>query len=162
MPIGAFFVGVIVTEILKRKISEQAFLNWRHTILLIEAILLAIMGFFSQEFPNAIINILVSFICSLQVNAFRTLKGNAYATTMCTGNLRSAAEHLCRFWLDKDKNAFSSTIHYFVIILFFCCGAAAGALLTSLIQERTLWACSLFLVITLVALLKDDYKNTKR
>ena len=156
IPIGAFFLGVAVTELLKRKISEQAFLNWRHTILLIEAVLLCVMGFCPQSFPNAIVNVAVSFICSLQVNAFRTLKGNAYAPTMCTGNLRSAAEQLCRYWFDHDQKALSHALHYFVIIFFFCCGAAIGAFLTEFLSGGTLWVCSGMLFFTLLMLITDE------
>ena len=156
VPITAFFLGVIVTEILKRKITEEAFLNWRHTILVIEAALLCVLGFLPKEVPDVIVNVTVSFVCSLQVNCFRTLKGNAYATTMCTGNLRSAAEHLCRFWLDHDRPAGKSAARYFIIILFFCFGAATGALFTNLFQEKTLFLCAILLVGTLILLLRSD------
>ncbi|MFR8333021.1 MAG: YoaK family protein [Oscillospiraceae bacterium] len=39
----------------------------------------------------------------MQVESFRKIEGNAYATTMCIGNLRSGMEHLYRWHVTQEK-----------------------------------------------------------
>lgn len=162
VPVAAFFLGVAATELLKRRISDRAFWGWRQLILLLEAALLVVLGCLPAGVPDVVVNVTVSFVCSLQVNAFRTLKGNAYATTMCTGNLRSAAEQLCRYWFDREKKALAPALHYLAIIGCFCAGAALGALGTSLLGGRALWAGAGLLLIALVLQLLDGRRQGAR
>ena len=56
--------------------------------------MLLVIAFVPSGRYDDIVNKLVSFVCSMQVESFRLLHGSAYATTMCTGNLRSATEQL--------------------------------------------------------------------
>ena len=58
-----------------------------------------------QEAPNPVVNVAVSFLCAMQVNSFRTVRGLPYASTMCTGNLRSGSQHLWRFLFRGDREA---------------------------------------------------------
>ena len=94
LPIAAFLAGVIVTEWLKARLTNAQHIAWQHVVLLAEAILVFAVGFVPRSVPDAVVNVTVSFICSLQVNSFRRTRGLPYATTMCTGNLRSAGEHV--------------------------------------------------------------------
>lgn len=159
VPVFAFFLGVAVTEILKRQFLESKFANWQHITLGIEAVCLFIIGFLPQQVPPAFINVTVSFVCSLQVNSFRKISGAPYASTMCTGNLRSATEQLCLFWFDRKKEAGIKCLRYFIIILAFCCGAAGGALLTKLWKEKSVWVCCIILVAVLGIMLWDNRKQ---
>ena len=59
-----------------------------------EIIILAVCGFIPSGKGNTFVNVMVSFVCSLQVETFRVINGNTVATTMCTGNLRSGTELL--------------------------------------------------------------------
>ena len=87
------------------------------------------------------VNVTVSFICSLQVNSFRRTRGLPYATTMCTGNLRSAGEHVFA-WAHGDKTAGRAALRYCAVILVFCAGAWAGAVLAGAWGVHAVWACS--------------------
>ena len=58
-------------------------------MVLVEIFLVIIVAYLPQK-HNMIANTLISFICALQVETFRKVHGSAFATTMCTGNLRSA------------------------------------------------------------------------
>lgn len=159
IPIFAFFLGVVVTELLKRSFFESKFANWQHITLAIEAVCLFIIGFLPSEVPSAIINVTVSFVCSLQVNSFRKISGAPYASTMCTGNLRSATEQLCLFWLDHQKQAGIKCLRYLIIIAAFCCGAAIGAVLTNLLAEKAVWVCCVILIVVLSIMLWDNRKQ---
>ena len=93
--------------------------------------------------------VVVSFVCSLHTNAFRSLKGSPYSTTMCTGNLRSVSAHLFSFIFKKNKENGKIALRYFIIIVSFFSGALIGRFLTNEIQESTLLVCSFLLTIAL-------------
>ena len=71
LPIAAFLAGVIVTEWLKARLTNAQHIAWQHVVLLAEAILVFAVGFVPRSVPDAVVNVTVSFICSLQVNSFR-------------------------------------------------------------------------------------------
>lgn len=159
IPIFAFFLGVVVTEYLKRKFDGRRFLRCEHTVMLIELILLGIIGFLPQEIPDPAVNITVSFICSMQVNSFRKIVGAPYATTMCTGNLRSASEKFFLWAFHHDRNAGVVCLRYLGIILSFCIGAAGGALLTVALGGTAVWFCCGILAIVLAVMLYDSKRT---
>lgn len=147
VPIAAFFFGVLTTEWLKNKVTHAKFTGWEHIVVLMEAVLLLIIGFLPMEIPHAIVNVTVSFVCSMQVNSFRKSGDLPYATTMCTGNLRSAAENFFLFTGCKKKEAGERFLTYVIIILTFCIGAALGCLLTDFFGGKSVWVCCVILMI---------------
>ena len=112
-------------------------MHWRQVIVLAEIVLLAVAAFLPQRMDMAV-NILISFVCAMQVEAFRKVRGSAFATTMCTGNLRSGTEQLVIWRQTGDANAARKARHYYCIILFFILGAALGAVCTDTLGERAL------------------------
>ena len=140
-PILAFALGVVVAEGVKRRGKARqaggAGMHWRQVIVLAEFVLLAVAAFLPQRMDMAV-NILISFVCAMQVEAFRKVRGSAFATTMCTGNLRSGTEQLVIWRQTGDANAARKARHYYCIILFFILGAALGAVCTDTLGERAL------------------------
>ena len=140
-PILAFALGVVVAEVVKRRGKARqaggAGMHWRQVIVLAEIVLLAVAAFLPQRM-NMAVNILISFVCAMQVEAFRKVRGSAFATTMCTGNLRSGTEQLVIWRQTGDANAARKARHYYCIILFFILGAALGAVCTDTLGERAL------------------------
>ena len=140
-PILAFALGVVVAEVVKRRGKARqaggAGMHWRQVIVLAEFVLLAVAAFLPQRM-NMAVNILISFVCAMQVEAFRKVRGSAFATTMCTGNLRSGTEQLVIWRQTGDANAARKARHYYCIILFFILGAALGAVCTDTLGERAL------------------------
>lgn len=140
-PILAFALGVVVAEVVKRRGKARqaggAGMHWRQVIVLAEIVLLAVAAFLPQRMDMAV-NILISFVCAMQVEAFRRVRGSAFATTMCTGNLRSGTEQLVIWRQTGDANAARKARHYYCIILFFILGAALGAVCTDTLGERAL------------------------
>lgn len=92
-------------------------------------------------------NILVSFVCALQVQTFRKVNGNAYATTMCIGNMRSAVECLCAAVHTKDKTLLIKSAQYFAVILIFGAGAGAGRVITRIYAEKAIFVCCALLLL---------------
>lgn len=159
IPIVAFFIGVVVSEYLKHKKITR--IKWQHLILGIEAVILFLVGGGDERIPNVVINVTISFVCSLQVNSFRKLHGMAYATTMCTGNLRSASEQICQFLFDKKKESLNAGLAYLIIIAAFCTGAALGVASVNEWKEKAIWFCSLVLLLVMGILINQDNKEKR-
>lgn len=156
LPICAFFLGVLISEWIKAVFPHKSGLHWMQIILLLEAALVLVIGFVPISVPHALVNTTVSLICSLQVNTFRRMHGLPYATTMCTGNLRSAAESFCSYLFSRDRHALESALRYFAIIGLFCAGGMAGALLTGLFGIRSVWLCGAVLLAVLSAIREKE------
>ena len=150
VPIIAFFSGVVVTEFVK--LHER----WHEYVLIIEIGLLFLICFYPVTFPAMIVNITISFICAMQISSFRKLRGAAYATTVCTGNLRSAAEQLTLFYIRRDEEAKKKCLNYFIIIFSFSLGALIGALLIKCLEIYAIWICCFILIVVVVLLLREN------
>ena len=73
VPVLSFMLGIFVAECIHRHFKHMESVHWRQLIL-------------------------VSFVCAMQVQTFRKVRGHAYASTMCIGNMRSGTEALCVYF----------------------------------------------------------------
>lgn len=127
IPILAFAIGIIIVKVFENKFATLEKIHWRQYILILEIVLILILAFIPN---NYIANTIISFICALQVQSFKKFHGYPYATTMCTGNLRSGTEHLYSYIKDKNKESLKIFIQYYFIIFIFCFGAFIGGFIT--------------------------------
>ena len=134
-PILAFMAGILITEYVRRKFRYNPGLHWRQIVIGV---------------CDDLINSAVSFVCSMQVESFRRFNGSAYATTMCTGNLRSATEQLFYYNINKDREARKKSLQYYGIILFFILGAVLGTAITRAFLERSVLIVCLLLLMVFV------------
>lgn len=104
---------------------------------------------------NMLANLAISFVCSMQVESFRKLRGNAYVTTMCTGNLRSATELLYRYHRTKEGDVGKLSLQYYGIILFFILGAAIGMVLTRILGEKAVILCCVLLLVVFFMMFEE-------
>lgn len=155
LPILAFAVGVLLAEWIKSRYQGSRAFHWRQLVLGIEILLLFGIGFVPGGNLNPYVNIAISLVCALQVESFRTLRELTYATTMCTGNLRSGTEQLFRYFQTRDQAFLQNSLHYFGIILVFIAGAIFGMVSTNLVFERAIWIPCALLVLTLLLLRAD-------
>lgn len=131
IPITAFTVGIFVAEMIRKAFAGFRPVHWRHPLLFIECAVLASSAFLPAE-HNMWANALISFVCSLQVQGFRKVRGQPYATTMCTGNLRSASECLFVYLTSGETEKLAACSSYFAVIGSFTLGAGVGALVSKL------------------------------
>ena len=118
--------------------------------------LLFFVGFLPQCF-NTPANALVSFVCAMQVQTFRKVRGHAYASTMCIGNMRSGTDALCAYFHTHDREVLHKALTYFGVIGLFALGAGCGALLTKYFAERGIWvSCALLTVSFLIMFVRED------
>lgn len=155
LPILAFVAGIILVERIKELGSRDSRLHWKQVILLAEAAVLFLVGFLPGGPMNMLANLAISFVCSMQVESFRKLRGNAYVTTMCTGNLRSATELLYRYHRTKDGDVGKLSLQYYGIILFFILGAAIGMVLTRILGEKAVILCCVLLLVVFFMMFEE-------
>lgn len=151
-PILAFMAGIVVAELVKKEFHNQTVIHWRQIVIALEFAVLWTIAFIPSGRYDDMINVAVSFVCSMQVESFRTFhESSAYATTMCTGNLRSATEQLFRYNVSRDKKAIRKSFQYYGIILFFILGAVVGTFITRIFLEKSaLVVCVLLLVVFVI------------
>ena len=155
LPIAAFALGILIAEFIRKKFIHSK-IHWRQVIILIEIMVLLISSFVPKGELNVYVNIAISFVCSLQVQAFRKTRGNISATTMCTGNLRSGTENLYYYITTKNKDFRHAFLTYYGLIIFFMIGAIAGSFFSELLAEKALLVCCGILFTVFAVMFKDN------
>ena len=145
-PIIAFILGVFVSNFIKNSFLK----NSEEALIILEIIILGILVIFPDTFPDNIVNIVISFIASVQVSTFRKLVNSPYCSTMCTGNLRSASDALFEYIDSKDKATLKKFFLYLIVIFTFISGAILGAVLTMQFSSNALLFCIFILLLTLL------------
>ena len=153
-PILAFAMGVVAAELVRDRFRSSHTLHWRQAVVALEALILLATAFLPQGPWDAAVNAAVSFVCAMQVEAFRKIRGNALATTMCTGNLRSGTELLYHGLRDRDSAALRRSLQYYGIILCFLAGGALGVWATDLLAERAILLCCAMLLVIFLAMFR--------
>lgn len=161
VPVISFMVGIFVAECVHRRYKCMEKVHWRQLIILAEIVLLFFVGFLPQE-VNTFANALVSFVCAMQVQTFRKVRGHAYASTMCIGNMRSGMESLVVYFHLQDKKVLHKALHYFGVILLFAIGAGVGAHCVGVFGNKTIWfSCALLLVSLCFMFIQDEEEALK-
>ena len=159
LPLLAFAAGVYFAEGIRNRYHLMERFHWRQLILLIEIALLFVVGFIPNNL-DWLANMLVSFVCAMQVQSFRKVNGYAFASTMCIGNLRSGMDSLCAWLVGGSTKAFGKALHYFAIIFLFALGAGLGSLALAPMGSRAIWlSCLLLFISFCLMFLKEDIEE---
>lgn len=149
IPIVAFALGVLVVQLINKRFKDKDKSNWRQVVVLLEVLMLALVSAIPNEY-NTFANVVVSFICAMQVSAFRTIDGITCATTMCTGNLRSGTEFLFKYFDTNDFSFKKKAISYYRINLIFVLGAGIGAVSTNIFDKSSIIICAVILGVSYI------------
>lgn len=161
IPIAAFAAGVLTVEIIRRRFYRHPRIHWRQITVAAEGLTLFILAFVPPGTGDIVVNPVISFLCAMQVQAFRKIRGDAFASTMCTGNLRSATELLYVYRHTGDKAFLRRSLRYYGVILFFVAGAVMGALLSHMLGGKALLVCCALLAVGFgVMFIKEDTEPT--
>lgn len=158
-PVLAFAFGIILSELIRRFCVEDSTIHWRQHTIMLECIILFLVGFVPIKY-NLAANALVSFACGIQVESFRKVKGNASATTMCIGNLRSGTQDVCDYLFTRDKKCLLRGGLYYGIILAFTLGAVLGNIVIGFWTQKAIW-CSCILLFAGFLLMFRQKKKPK-
>ncbi|NMS90902.1 DUF1275 domain-containing protein [Clostridioides difficile] len=161
IPILAFMLGVFIAEKIRKYFKNNSKIHWRQVIIIIEMITILVVSFVPRGEFNMFVNIAISFVCSMQVESFRKVNGNSFATTMCTGNLRSATETLFHYIQTKNIFMIKKSLQYYAIIVFFIFGAILGTFCTKIFVEKSILVCLFILAVVfgIMFINKDDSFN---
>lgn len=155
LPIVAFILGVLVSEIVKIPLIRHALHSYRRSILILECIVLIVVGILPSSVPNIVVTVSISFVSSLQISTFNKLDKWSYNSTMTTGNLRTATQAAYSAFIGHNQEAKRQFKEFFGIILSFLFGAMSGTLTTTYLGDKSIWIASGFLVIALVLYHRD-------
>ena len=150
IPVIAFMAGVTVSLQVRRVRKD-----WERIILVLEIVLLFLVGLIPPARLSILATVTVSLVCALQVESFRKFGDNSFASTMCTGNLRIATEHLNRYFSTGDRAALTTSLQYYGIDLMFLCAVMAGYHVTRVFGTRAVWWPILVPAALLILLRKD-------
>ncbi len=156
IPIAAYSAGIIAAELIRRKFKGQDLhiLHWRQLVIAAEIVIVSAVAFIPEGTADFAAVISISFICSMQVESFRKVQGSPYATTMCTGNLRSASENLYKRIFAKDKQAGKKALLYVGIIGSFMSGAMLGSAAAIYFHTKACLFCAVFLLAVMAFMLE--------
>ena len=140
-------LGVLVAERVRHHSRGRRGMHWRQLVLLVEMALLVAVGFLPLSM-NELANALVSFVCAMQVQAFRKINGHPFASTMCIGNLRSGMEALEGYLDSRDRAVLHKALHYFGVVLLFAVGAGLGSVVSPAVGTRAIWFCCAGLLVS--------------
>jgi uncharacterized membrane protein YoaK (UPF0700 family) len=156
IPVTAFILGILCAEILKKQLISCKRIHWRQIIIIIELLIILPVSFIPAGDFNAGVIILISFVCALQFQSFRTTNGKQMVTTMVTGDLRSAVENAYKYTTTKEKEYIRAALLYFMIILLFLTGVMFGYVFTTRFMEKSALIVSLGLFITFLLLFRKN------
>ncbi len=127
-----YALGVFTAEYVHWRLPNNKRIGWHQSVLMLEIICLLPVVFVPYGDFDYAINALIAFVCALQVQTFRRVRGLPFASTMCTGNLRSGTEALFYCFSNKNRAELSTAMYYYLMIACFIAGAAVGAVLLRL------------------------------
>ena len=156
IPIIAFAAGIMMTETVRRRQKTAGFLHWRQCMLLLEIAMITVAMFIPHGHLDPVVNIMIAFVCSLQVHSFRRVHGHGVASTMCTGNLRSGTEALYCYLETKDPYYRHKYRCYYGVILAFIAGAVGGTAASHHFPEWALICPVMIYMITFAIMIKED------
>lgn len=158
IPVISFLIGTAVAECIHLRFKSYEKIHWRQIILLCEILLLLAVGFLPHSL-DPLANALVSFVCAMQVQTFHKVRGHAYASTMCIGNLRAGTEALCAYFRVRNKEILRKALTYFGVILVFGVGAGLGSILTVALGNRAIWLCCILLSVSFFMMFVHEKKE---
>ena len=155
-PLFSFMAGIFISDNVGFYYRNAKKIHWRQGIVAVEAVIMLIAAFLPQNL-NMLCNCLISFSCALQVQSFKKVHGNVYASTMCIGNIRSGVVSFSKYLKTRDVRDIRKAGDYFAVIVTFAIGAGFGGNLSKIYLEKTiLVSCVLLVICSLLMDLDKD------
>ncbi|MBQ9887595.1 MAG: DUF1275 domain-containing protein [Lachnospiraceae bacterium] len=156
VPIGAYFLGSFVSEYLGKTVKRLHIFRWDTYLIAIEAAAVIILGLLPKEAPDQICQITLNFICSMQFNTFRQVKGVPAATTFVTNHIRQVGSNLAKYVRHRDMNAKKKVYIHGGMITFFMVGAVISAVCCHLFGYKSIWGSAAILIAVFLRLAYAD------
>lgn len=164
IPIGAYVLGSLASEVLPKPIRRFHLLRWDTLLTLFEILMVILMGFIPASAPHQICQVIINFICAMQYNTFRSAEGVAMATTFCTNHVRQIGISLGRL-LDPGKEK-AQQLHrlwlHVAMVLCFGAGVALSVPACKFLGSKAIWLNLLPLLVLFGDLLHADLTKEKK
>lgn len=161
IPMGAYFLGTMFSEVLPNKIKWKFHLRWDTILIGIEILTVILLGFLPEEAPFQISQVILTFIASMQYNTFRQAENVPMATVFCTNNLRQAGIYIVKWFRKREKEALIRAVYYIGTLAAFLCGCVLSVFLCGLFAGKAIWVTIILLGIVFAALLRADLTKEK-
>ena len=159
IPIGAYILGAVVSELLPNPVKHRLAVRWDTLLIAVEMIVIVILGFLPESAPVQISQVAVNFIASMQYNTFRQAEGVAVATTFVTNHIRQVGVGLAMEWRHRhnaEKPHRRKFLTHLGMLLFFAAGATVGTVFCLQLLGRAVWLTLLPLAVVFAVLLHAD------
>lgn len=157
IPFSAYFLGIVVSEILAKEIKRFRLLRWDTILVAVELIAVLLLGAMPAEWPDQICQVCLNFLCAMQFNTFRQAEGIGMATTFCTNHLRQFASNLVRFLRHReDSGSFRKFSLHGSMLLVFMLGVFVATLGCRLVAYQSIWGAGIVLFLVFLRLLYAD------
>ena len=156
IPITAYLLGAVVSEILPSPVKRLGLLRWDTYLIIIETAALFFIGLLPLTVPNQIVQVLINFLASMQYNAFRQAEGIPMATTFCTNHIRQVGIGFAKAIRKKDYVAMRRGLIHAGMVASFFLGAMLLTALCGYWAERAIWLALAPMGIVLFKLIRTD------
>lgn len=137
IPVTAFLLGTYITERIRLRYSSLKHIEWRQIVVAAEALVLVLISFMPHYGDN-VANAMVSFACAMQFDAFRSMNGVPFTSTLAMMNLRGAIEYMMDYREDRDMEKVSRSFEYLVTVAVFTLSVVIGSRLTYVYDDSAI------------------------
>lgn len=157
LPIGSYFVGIFLSELLPKPVRRLKVLRWDTLLVGIEIVAVVALSLIPDSAPYQISHVILNVITAMQYNTFRQAEGEVMSTTFCTLHMRQTGEALAR-WVrgSKSKDWKKKALSHLAMLFSFAAGGCACGALCSLLGGRAILVSLVPLVCVLVYLVCSD------
>ena len=156
IPITAYFAGAFFSEYLGKSVKKFHLLRWDTILVVIEVLVIIALGMLPESAPDQICQIALNFICSMQFNTFRQVKGIPAATTFGTNHIRQLGSSAAKYYRHHDSQSAEKIKVHGLLILFFLSGGIAGTICGEVFSYRSIWGTAIVLIIIFIRLAYAD------
>ena len=156
IPVTAYFLGAVISEILPTPIKEHSYLRWDTMLVGFEWVALFLIGCVPLSWPDQIVQVAINFIASMQYNTFRQAEGVPAATTFCTNHLRQVGIAFAKVVRKRDRAAIERGNVHLKMLVSFAIGGSILTVMTGPMQENSIWLALIPLGIVFARLLYAD------
>lgn len=161
LPISAYFLGAFVSELLGKSVKKLHFLRWDTILIGLEIIVVVALGFLPESAPDQICQVALNFICSMQFNTFRQVRGVSAATTFVTNHIRETGYFLARYVRHHEKQYLSRAFLHGRLLLFFAAGGLVSAMACNWFSYKSIWGSAAVLAVIFAGLAHADRSYEK-
>ncbi|MBR5339694.1 MAG: DUF1275 domain-containing protein [Lachnospiraceae bacterium] len=161
LPISAYYLGALASELLGRAVKRFHFLRWETVLVGLEIFSVLVIGFLPKEAPDQIAQVTFNFICSMQFNTFRQVEGVSAATTFVTNHIRELGYNTARLIRHHEQKYARKVWLHGRLLLCFILGAIVSAVACQIFGLYSIWGSGIILLVVFIRLCIADRSYEK-